>query len=114
MVTKMAGSQRPMVLTEKDKAFMRHAGHRYRDYRLAELLKAEGRLSNQRRHLRLLQQNVDRLIPTSGPERRRAKAHRQQGLCLGPGPGLSGRCQREAVAGYLCDAHQPADENAHA
>ena len=112
MVTKMVGSQRPAVLNEKDKTWMRLSGHRYRDHKLAELLKAEGRVANQRRKLRLLQQNVDRLIPTSGPERRRAKAHRQQGLCLGPGPGLSGRCQREAVEGYLCDAHQPTEANA--
>lgn len=112
MTTKMAGSQRPMVLTEKDKAFMRHAGHRYRDYRLAELLKAEGRLANQRRKLRIMELNKDRLIPVGGSERRRAKAHRNAGLCLGPGP--TGRCQRPASEGYLCDAHQPGDENAHA
>lgn len=79
--------------------------HRYRDYRLAELLKAEGRLANQRRKLRTLEANKDRLIPTSGPQRRRAKAHRNAGLCLGPGP--AGRCQRPAIGHDLCEQHQP-------
>ena len=98
--------------SEKDRALMKWSGRRYRDYRLAELLKGEGRLANQRRKLRLMEQNKDRLIPTSGPERRRAKAHRNAGLCLGPGP--TGRCQRPAIEHDLCDAHQPQDANAHA
>jgi len=78
---------------------------RYRDRnRQAALFKVEARLANHRRTLRLLQQNADRLIPTSGPGRRRAKAHRNAGLCMSP-LGL-GRCPRPAETGeYFCDAH---------
>jgi len=79
-------------------------GRRRRDRKLAELFKAEARLSNQRRKLRLMQQNADRLIPTSGPGRRRAKAHRNQGLCLQPFG--DGRCPRQAAPGSaLCNVH---------
>jgi hypothetical protein len=104
VVTKMRGSASPAVLTEKDR-LLKWSGRRYRDYRLAELLRAEGRLANQRRKLRLMQQNQDRLIPTSGAGRRRAKAHRNAGLCLNPGPD-GRRCQRPAIEHDLCDVHQ--------
>jgi hypothetical protein len=95
-----------MDAAAKDRALMKWAGHRARDYQLAALFKVEARLANQRRKLRLMEQNKDRLIPTSGPGRRRAKAHRAQGLCLTPVGGR--RCPREAVAGSVhCDSHQP-------
>jgi hypothetical protein len=78
--------------------------HRYRDRKLAAMLKVEARLANQRRQLRLMEQNQDRLIPTSGPGRRRAKAHRNRGLCLASAP--YGYCQRPAETGApFCDAH---------
>jgi hypothetical protein len=72
--------------------------------KLAAMQKIEARLTNQRRRLALLKQNEDRLIPTSGPGRRRRKAHRNAGLCM-----LTvARCPRPVEPGTLfCDAHQP-------
>ena len=95
-----------MTPTQKDRDLMRWAGHRYRDYKLAAMFKVEARLVNQRRKLRLMEQNEDRLIPTSGAERRRRNAHRNAGMCLlKVGPKI---CHRTAVDGSLfCDAHQP-------
>jgi hypothetical protein len=105
MVTKMRGSASPAVLTEKDR-LLKWAGRRYRDYRLAGLLKAESRLANLKRRHRVMELNQDRLIPTGGAERRRAKAHRNRGLCLAPYG--ENRCHRDAQQGsYYCDTHQP-------
>lgn len=46
-------------------------------------------------------------IPTCGPERRRAKAHRQSGLCLGPADEGTGRCREAATDRTWCPAHIP-------
>lgn len=56
--------------------------------------------------------NLERLIPTSGPGRRRAKAHRNAGLCLHPGGGV-GLCPKKVVGHDLCEDHQPALEAAN-
>lgn len=44
-----------------------------------------------------------RPIPVSGAGRRRAKAHRNRGLCVLPG---GGRCGEWATIGVNCDRHQ--------
>lgn len=46
------------------------------------------------------------LVPRSGPGRRRAKAHRNAGLCLHPGGGRE-LCRKPAVADGVCEWHQP-------
>lgn len=95
-----------MTPSAKDRELMKWAGRRYRDYKLAAMFKVEARLVNQRRKLRLMEQNEGRLIPTSGAERRRRKAHRNAGMCmLKVGAKI---CHRPTLDGTMfCDAHQP-------
>lgn len=68
----------------------------------AGMLRAWARTTNTRRMQDSKARNA-RDIPTSGPERRRAKAHRARGLCLERTPG--GRCAETADGSGRCGRH---------
>lgn len=78
-----------------------------------QLLTQAARLHNQRNARERVNRNGVRAIPTSGPGRRRAKRHRQQGLCIAlVGVGLL--CPDAAATGEYCDRHAPKPEDADA
>lgn len=65
-------------------------------------------LSNKRRAEQHADRATGHTIPISGPERRRAKAHRNRGLCVEPVTATRRCTQPAAVAGY-CTEHDRQD-----
>jgi hypothetical protein len=80
------------------------------DGEYALLLRQWSRQSNAKRVNASRARNASRDIPTSGAERRRAKNHRQRGLCL-EHVAATTRCTHQAVDGGRCARHTP-DEDA--
>lgn len=62
-------------------------------------------LVNLQRSQRIAATNKGRDVPISGPGRRRAKNHRQAGLCMEPDGGK--RCAGTATEHDRCARHQP-------
>lgn len=90
----------PVVLVSLDDAPMPYAA----DGEYAGMLRAWARTTNARRLQAGRARNAGRDIPTSGSGRRRAKAHRNRGLCLERG--ADGRCTYAAVDGTgRCEQH---------
>ena len=76
------------------------------DGEYALLLRDWSRLSNRKRIQASRDRNADRDIPTSGAARRRAKQHRDRGLCLERRS--DGRCRLAAADGTgRCEQHAP-------
>ncbi len=72
----------------------------------AALLRDWSRLTNTKRIQASRARNAGRDIPTSGAARRRAKAHRNRGLCLERNS--NGRCTHTATgATGRCEQHTP-------
>ena len=79
------------------------------DGEYAGLLRGWSRLSNGKRIQASRARNVGRDIPTSGAARRRAKQHRNRGLCLERN--ASGRCTLAAAEGTgRCERHAPNED----
>jgi hypothetical protein len=75
----------------------------------AGLLRDWSRLSNTKRIQTSRARNAGRDIPTSGAVRRRAKQHRNRGLCLERG--ADGRCMLAAADGTgRCEHHTPSED----
>ena len=90
----------PIVLVSEDDAPQPYAA----DGEHAAMLRALARTTNVRRMQESRARNA-RDIPTSGPERRRAKLHRARGLCLEHVAGTK-RCTHDAVDGTgRCEQH---------
>jgi hypothetical protein len=81
----------PLVLVSEDDAPQPYAA----DGEHADMLRAWARTTNVRRMQESRARNA-RDIPTSGPGRRRAKQHRNRGLCLERVAGAK-RCRRDAA-----------------
>jgi hypothetical protein len=80
------------------------------DGEYAELLRDWSRLTNGKRIQASRARNATRDIPTSGAARRRAKQHRNRGLCLERN--ASGRCMLAAADGTgRCELHAPNAED---
>ena len=92
----------PIVLVSGDDAPQPYAA----DGEHAAMLRARARTANVKRMQDSRARNA-RDIPTSGPERRRAKAHRNQGLCLKRTDG--GRCTHAALNAGRCEQHAKSD-----
>lgn len=73
-----------------------------------ELLKMAGRVRRQHRaRERAGRGGAAREIPTSGPGRRRAKAHLRQGLCMARLD--AALCREQAEQDRYCPRHAPAE-----
>lgn len=94
----------PILLVSGDDAPQPYAA----DGEHAAMLRARARTANVKRMQESRARNA-RDIPTSGPERRRAKQHRNQGLCLEHVAGTK-RCTHDAVDGTgRCRRHAKDD-----
>lgn len=88
-----------IVLVSQDDAPMPYAA----DGEHAAMLRAWARTTNVRRLQDSQARNAGRDIPTSGAGRRRAKAHRNRGLCLERV--ADGRCAAAADSTGRCGQH---------